>query len=59
MTTLWGRASRSRRRVEGNLWMTGEGVGEGNGGDPDLGVEKEKPLLSAPRCRGTNKAAIL
>ena len=50
MTTLWGRASRSRRRVEGNLWMTGEGVGEGNGGDPDLGVEKEKPLLSAPRC---------
>ena len=45
-TTLGGRATRSRGRVEGILWMTGEGVGEGNGGDPVLGVEGKRSLSS-------------
>ena len=45
-TALGGRASRRRRRVEGILWMTGEGVGEGNGGDFDLGVEGKRSLSS-------------
>ena len=44
MTTQGGRVS--RRRVEGILWMTGEGVGEGNGGDFDLGVEGKRSLSS-------------
>ena len=45
-TTPGGRATRSRRRVEEILWMTGEGVGEGNGADPVLGVEEKRSLSS-------------
>ena len=32
--------------MEGILWMTGEGVGEGNGADPVLGVEGKRRLFS-------------
>ena len=32
--------------MEEILWMTGEGVGEGNGGDPDLDVEGKRGLSS-------------
>ena len=32
--------------MEGILGMTGEGVGEGNGGDPDLDVEGKRSLSS-------------
>ena len=45
-TTLGGRGGRSRRMVEGILWMTGEGVGVGNSGDPVLGVEGKRSLSS-------------
>ena len=46
-TALGGRASRRRRRrVEGILWMTREGVGEGDGGDPVLGFEGKRSLSS-------------
>ena len=37
-TTLGSRASRSRGKVEGILWVTREGVRESNGGDPILVV---------------------
>ena len=45
-TTLSGCTSRSRGRVEGIPWVAREGVGEGNGGDPVLGVEGEGGLSS-------------
>lgn len=46
-TAPGGRASRRRRRrVEGILWMTREGVGEGDGGDPVLGFEGKRSLSS-------------
>ena len=32
--------------MEGILWMTGEGVSEGDGGDPVLGVEGKRSLSS-------------
>ena len=45
-TTLSGCTSRSRGRVEGIPWVAREGVGEGNGGDPVLGVEGKRSLSS-------------
>ena len=42
--TLGSRAIRSRGRVEGILWVTREGVGESNVGDPVLGVKGKGSL---------------
>ena len=44
--TLGRNASSSRGRVKGILWMTREGVSEGDGGDPVLGREGEGSLSS-------------
>ena len=45
-TTTLGRPARSWGWVERILWVTREGVVEGNGGDPILGLEGEGSLSS-------------
>ena len=55
-TALGSRASRSRGRMEGILWVTREGVGEDNGGDPILSVQRKgclSPTAQQPRNSAT------
>ena len=50
---MLGRSSRKGRRVEGSLWVSREGGGEGDGGDTALCVEGKGGL--APESPAAKK----